>query len=251
MEKSIDVKSIFDYYTDVVDNKNKDDLNIEVGYTGSLESQAVFVYLLGLRNFDRKPKVTNDIDYAKLDGGSLFHGFEKSDYGKNFLSEDDYNPGTGISCSGFFLTKNYYEALRYTVNFENEYVPFTSLRDYQNPNNILRVKIYKGNGTTNTYISKLAKLLSKGKVQLDENKEKMNELMSFIFDIEDKRLRKKFLKVFTNNPSNIAVYLGYDYMLDDLYSLNDNFVLFNRGILRVSQKEYDKFVPQPKGFIHY
>ncbi len=224
---------------------------------------AVFEYMLDLFNFKGFPQKVENKKFKEINSETLFHGYKNFEHGANFLCDNDYHSGVGIT-RGFFLTDDKDEALKYTaVNFPNP-IP-------ADENKILNVKILSDNFIgydtlcyyrellydaltefRNIKQSNKELLISQANERLNEcvsekDRTKFVELFDFLEFEVDVESRVAFMDMFTNNLSSIAIYLGYDYIscpknLGKVSCQDGNFmIVLNRSALAVSESEYEKF----------
>lgn len=188
------------------------------------------IKVLGLNG---KPKVLGDEEFLNLSKEPLCHGFNKFEYGRSFLCDNTYFPGTGHQ-SGFFSTPDFKEAIAYTSKFND--------KEEDNPEKVLEFKINGENGITDDELKLFIEAFDKNcpNIVIEPYASKVRALREFTDTIKISSIKEEFTNAIKSD-SLLAAYLGFDY-LKIVYNKSDAyFVILNRAAIIVSEKTIKSF----------
>jgi len=203
----------------------------------------LFYFLMKSSGYNGKPNVLKEEDYEKLNLIPVYRGYEKYEYGRNQLIDEDYHYGVGaLYGDGIYFTTAKEEAYDYTfprgISFgqKNHNRVVESKIDAQNVIDFKDLVIIK------TYLqSKLkGKETEKQKV-VKEYTDKIDEILTFITSIEDKRLGYEFALYLLENYSSIAILLGADGILHQKGG-REYLVAIDRRTICVTESTINRFI---------
>ena len=176
------------------------------------------------------PRKVPDRIFKLIPRRKLYRGYKEFDHGANALVHFDYHYGMGYT-HGIFLTEDPDYALR-----------FTRTGALSNPDNdkVLTCKIVSNNCAS---LKELKKLKTYKISEIPENckfKQKLLDLHYFydyLIEIGEKETGRAFIENM-RNFSTFAVYLGFDYILEER---TKHRIVFNRAVINAPESEFDKF----------
>lgn len=168
----------------------------------------------------------------------FYRGAIKKIFLKELLTdknEDKLFIGSGISGKGFYVTTNKYRTDIFSDWNENNVLKMY-IKDYNiiSYGDITAVSTYfrelylKEDLMSFDEVSRFKRLLNKN--------EKLEILIKFIKEFDDKT-QKKYLSLLLEDPSAIAVILGYDVIKS---TLSDDYLILNRGKIHVTSNEFTR-----------
>lgn len=232
-----DLQAIFDYFKDIK-NHPYENLNSDTKLNNTcLEDSKLFRFVVDYFGFNKFPVVIPTKTFNKNYIKEFYHGFKEYEYGANFLTDWNYHYGNGYT-DGFYVSDDEEVAKTYTGGF-----PFS-----QSNGLILRIKPFSGKFTT---ISEFNKYIRGSADCEDENVKnqlsKINEFYDYSLNNgEDKQLLNDFYNCFVYNPSTFAVYLGFDFCIDD--SFHNHLIIFNRGAVCVPEADAKRFLKKSENY---
>ena len=248
-----ELKQIYEYYLEMTKDENLENSEFYGVYSGIGDnrivelSRRVFGYMVDLKGFNKFPALLKDINFIFRKGRTLYHGFKEFDHGAQFLNDWNYHYGIGVRSSGFYLTNLKMEAKTFTV-------PIDSGR-FADGSKIMSFKLSSKKGVKIETLDYYKSLIEEGKTQFafEEDREKLTELYTFFNELKPKKkpktTKEEFKNIFLKNLGNIAVYLGYEYIVNKPQNFNDlkgyigtYTIVLNRGALVADQKENEIFI---------
>lgn len=205
----------------------------------------LFYTMTDYYEYNKFPKCIPDEEFVKHKLPLLYHGFVKFDHAANYLTHWKYHYGNSIvGMDGFFLTPRIMHAKQYTVEL-------LSFR----PTSVKRVipfYLNKGNTVKSSTLLKYSKLCENLQVnelvKLGDDGEKLTVFLEFVSSISDKKLAKSFFDDFTSNLSVLAIFLGYETILDDSDEKSDYIVSLKRSNLIVPKSYADCVLNKSKNY---
>lgn len=200
--------------------------------------------LLGLKGYDNPPQVVSDEDYANLKTFEYFRGASDYNHTASLLTKKNIRTGHGY-LGGYFACKNKDRALVYC----------SLAQPTKNASG--KVLSFKFSDANATYVSSLKHYLELlENDRMDEAKsdisQKLSELLSFINSIPTLSEQYRFYKLFKNDLSKLAVFLDYDYIVEDVapkgVAPNENIVILNRSKMIVPISELERFCSKSRKY---
>lgn len=197
-----------------------------------------FKFLLDATHFNDLPKIVSNKQYKANDSTEYYRGATEYAHTAHLLTDSDFRLGQGYM-GGIFACPKFLMTTRYTGE--------EKLNSPSSSKKVLSFKMEKNKKINKSELNDYLSSIEQGKIPLStfEIKYKLSALAYFIESIDNLLERTRFFKLFANDPSKLAVYLGYDYIYDDSFPASKqmpNVIILNRGAMIVSKDEYDKFV---------
>ena len=181
-------------------------------------TNAMFAFIIEYKQKNGFPTILEDKEYEKLNEEEIYHGFTEYDYGAETLMHWKYHYGLGYTNGLYFTPKL----------ISNNRVSYSTLKFYRE---------LLDNNDLNQAPEKERAILDEIRVFI-ENKNKNGNARDRLFMID-------FLSAISH-PSTLGAILGYDYIDHQGYK-----IVLNRGIIAVSESEYNKFKNNSKRFCNY
>lgn len=239
LEKDLDVKALYYSRTDAekrILNRIQTIFESYIKHANDWDMCDIcftmFEEMVKMYKYNARPRIVKDEIYDSLLKNNLYRAAMSSLYHKRFIFDDEYHVGKGNICNGIMTTednihKNFYAKL-FGADDTNE--------------NVMKFKICNTNGIDYVYLKEMLKnqdswINTFNPPQKDIKKFAL--LKQFLNSINDEELRKKFAKIF-NELNNLAVYLGYDYIVKRNTNDGDLKIILNRGIVVVGESEANR-----------
>ena len=183
------------------------------------------------------PQILDDLTYEDLDTTEIYRGEQKARYARNLVQDEDYHAGGGSFGSGIYTSKTFSYANIYSQYYDKESTGICVKYKLMPNTLMISIDLLKR-------LQQLIPLYVNGYTSKIENvdiinKEKFYALLNFLKQKGDKDFTECFIKEISNA---LAIYLGYDVRC----GTSDEFVIFNRSKLCLSQSEYDYIVKMAK-----
>jgi hypothetical protein len=220
-----------------------------------LDADVLYQYMIDLSGYNAFPQVYPSGDYKNLCGPELYRGVTDKEHAANFLADFNYHYGTGTQNNGTYFSDRKVCAKPYTQPamvieedcedvedkiFTIKMAPTTRFVDDDFINHDVGAAI-------------LLRDTSQVKSIVGRDKRRLDALINFVDTISDADQVEKFLFYLQQDSSKMAIYLGYDGLIQTFKYMH--YVVLNRGKIIVSQKEYDRVCNQSKnykgGFINF
>ena len=216
--------------------------------TGTYSTDSLRYHLLGFFidycGFNGFPTVLSDEKFKQQHGASWYHGFGKSEHGKRFLDSFTYHYGAGKQLDGFYLTDIKTEAYKYVQDklmAEDDKLNYSDISLEEQRSLTAEFKMIGANGIREEKLDEIIKKFDNFEESNigDENiRQKMETIRKFTMEHKDDAEIILFLDyIMILNKSALAVYLGYDFVRDEV----GNTVALNRSKLAVKQSDLIKF----------
>ena len=182
------------------------------------DASRLYQFMIKLFGYNEKPKVISNEKFKDLDAPILYRGVRKQEHAQNLINGDDYHYGAGTQYDGLYSSKEKRIASSYG-NF-----------------------IFKMKLSEDAKVSKVVYLLddwyyrNTHKSYDKEKREKAQTLVDFIKCIKSKTQRELFMYIFSKDRTTLLIYLGFDALI----KINGDYVIFNRGKIVFSEREYNK-----------
>lgn len=212
---------------------------LEAEQNAQAKTDEFFKYLIKAKGFDALPIIIKDEDYGSLNSQEYYRGAESFAHTAQLLTSKEYRPAKGYM-GGYFASTDKLTAKKYTASPKEAY--------RQNNQKILSFKIASDSYTKKSNLEYYWDLVENGTSGLTtwDIKQKLAILNNFIATIPNINEQQRFYKLFKNDPSKLALYLGFDFVIDDNPPTNrvtkNDIVILNRSTMVVSKNEFDKFV---------
>ena len=237
-----DLDIIYQYYKSLYDqNLPLKGFNVDKDADGNriILPEKLFGYIVDYYGFNGFPEIVSDEEFNAINCKKLYRGYKDFDHGANSLLHYKYHYGTGCLMGiGMYFSDCDAIAAQYTKSSAHEE------KDWKR---VLKVKLDSNNFLSFGELNKL-KLMNSGDLPRGTKHkyiEKIKELEEFKKEHEgDGELIDSFMRNMRIN-SIFAVYLGVDYIYHPTIGYR---VVYNRGIIKTTQAEKDKFV---KNSEHY
>lgn len=232
-----DLQVIFEYYKDLKKHPFKNaTFDAKLNNKG-FEDSKLFRFVVDYFGFNKFPVVIPTRAFNKNYIKEFYHGFKEYEYGANFLVDWNYHYGNGYN-DGFYVTDDEEVAKSYTGGFPTS----------QSNGLIMRVKPISNKFSR---ISEINAYIRGNSNCDDENVKnqllKINEFYDYALrNGEDKSLLNDFYKCFIYNPSTFAVYLGFDYCIDDTF--HNHLIIYNRGAICVPEADAKRFLSKSENY---
>lgn len=248
MEENI-LELSYIYFKHLLNGGTKD-----VGGMGTYITDSIRYHLLGFlidySGYNGFPTVVADKEFKKLDGTSWYHGFGRSEHGRSFLDSFSYHYGAGKHLDGFYLTDIITEAYKYVQDKlmeANEKFYYSDISLKEQKELTAEFKMLDANGIREEKLEEIIKKFNKfeeSSVDDDGIRQKLAQIRKFIEMHSGEVGLNLFIDYLMGlNKSALAVYLGYDFVRDEVgYT-----VMLNRSKLAVKQSDFDKFSNLGKG----
>ena len=205
---------------------------------GSNDADEIFKYMVSLSGFNGLPSVVSDKKFNTIKSPVIYRGVDKMAYAQNLLTENNYHHGKGYA-NGIFTTNKKNIALSYTrdINWIEIYLNKLNQTKPVNPDNIISLKVEKASKIPYQLLEIFAKEIMHGDFNNIENETKIKLLnfVNFVYSIENNEECLRFLNIFLQDLSKLAIYLGYDCISEP-----NGVIILNRGKIAVSQSEFDR-----------
>lgn len=195
-----------------------------------------YTYLNSLRKFNGFPSVISDMDFFRLQADRVFHGFRDIRHGKSLLSDFNYHHGNKGSF-GTHFSDNPSEAFIYTENNQYE----------KDKNRIMEAKILPGKYINMLHLSIIGDAIERSDDEFRESsiynrfKNDVYKIKDFFKQHEsDGFMIESFKRTLLNNQI-LATLLGFDYIIHNMSSNNNHYIVLNRNKFAVSTDEYNRF----------
>ena len=201
-------------------------------------------FLIDYKGFNGFPPVLEDKKFKKLDGKSWYHGFGHSEFGRDFLDSFNYHYGSGKYVDGFYLTDIETEAFKYVQDrlmMEDEKLDYSDISVKTQRNLTAEFKLVDARGIKEEKLEEYIKKFKNFNEQTIDDEDVRQKMMQIRNFLESKRGEKGVILfgdlMTEQNKSALAVYLGYDYIIDEVGYL----VLLNRTKLAAKKSDLEKF----------
>lgn len=196
-----------------------------------------FTQILKAVGYTAFPEIVSDEKYSKLSGftfdylgvhvqgSELFRGVRDIDHHANFLCDEEYHTGVGDACNGIFASSTYDKADLYSDKSSNR----DCVLKFKTP----EMKIIDDD----TLKIDLTRIFDGHEPSVESHKQILEELKTFTLSIKNKNHQEAFFSMLLNDPSILAMILGYDAVYDHNFPA---FAILNRGKVVVSEKEYER-----------
>lgn len=246
----------------------------------------LYRFVVDYCDYNKFPVVVPTRVFNQNDMIELYHGFKEYDFGANFLTDWNYHYGNGYTDGFYLtdsedVAKSYTGGFPNTQSkglilktkllsdkiariseihgfvraFDHDTI---LLRGYKNMLDYEEQKI--NNPDIDALNEKIEKILKENGKEYeqdyildidDENiRNKLYNLKDFYIKLvgsgEDKMVLNEFLKTFIYNPSTMAVYLGFDFCIDDTF--HDHIIVFNRGAVCVPEVDAKRFLSKSEKY---
>ncbi len=196
-----------------------------------------FRYLLKTSGYTGLPKIVSDTEYKNTNTDEYYRGATEYLHTARFLTEKDYRLGQG-HMGGHFASPIFLLAADYAGNFK-----MVAKKEKK----VLAFKLPSKNYIKTSELLEFLKAISykTDVITTTEIKDKLAIFVYFLESIDDEFNKAKFFKLFSGDPAKLAVFLGFDYIIDDCIPGTPqipNIDILNRGAMTVSKSEYDKFI---------
>lgn len=230
MDYMNEFNQIYDTYLALMDRDYDPDFKYDKLKNVNDTKDQFFYFLLNFYGKNKRTQFFKDEYFDDVQGVTMFHGFRKAEHGANFLWDDVYHYGSGTLCLGFFTTNSYEEACDYSYYNSRMIDPLEMKISYEN---MIDMKIL-----TRLCDALYKKEINKSKFRIDDEKlQKLCELKNFINSTNDKH----FLRILTENPTSLAVVLGFDSVKMRVGS-DTYIVVLNRGKISVCESDVKRFL---------
>ncbi len=224
---------IFDYTKFIWNKLSKVEGDYEHIDINSNDADEIYKYMIALAGFDGFPQVYSDKRFNCFVTKCLYRGVEDIKHAQNLLCDHDYHHGRGYT-NGIFTAIRKDDALQYTYNKE-PYDDFSA--DSRVPQNVITLKLKNPNPIYYSLLETFANEIRSGNfLGIErETKNKLTNFVNFVNSIENDEECLRFLNIFLQDLSKLAIYLGYDSIID-----NKGYIILDRSKIVVSQSELDR-----------
>lgn len=183
------------------------------------------------------PEIVSDEKYSKLagynfdylgmsfKGTELYRGVREIAHHANLLCDEEYHTGVGDACNGLFASNMYDKANLYSSRNSK----FDCVLKFKAP----ELKIIDDD----TLKVDITRVFEGQEPSTHSHKQILEEVKNFTLSINDPNYQSAFFYTLLNDPSIIAILLGYDAIYDHNFPA---FAILNRGKIVVSEKEYER-----------
>lgn len=205
-------------------------------------SKAMFSFMIEESGFNKLPTVLGCNEFKNENGMTFYHGFKKPMYAYDFLNNELYHYGNGLTednkyINGFYLTKNKRLASIYA----------SKDLDKENPQNVLSIKL---ENVDSIRISEIRELLANSSCENEKYNSLFNELVEELNSLKQQTNNSRDFKMFSksllSNYSTIAVILGAGILIEDEKTYNkdnnEQVIVLNRGAVAVDKLEVDNIL---------
>ena len=195
----------------------------------------LFAFAVQLFEYNKLPQIVSTEKYKQMPAinfqylnvnvcaNELFRGARNIFHHANLLCDDHYHMGTGDVCNGLFVTMRYDNALIY-ANSDRQ--------------NILKLKGPELKVIDDVSLNiDIARIFEGDDIKNSENSSVLTEIQNYIYSIADETKRAEFTYHLVNDPSIVAMFLGYDAVYDHNFP---SFAILNRSKICVNEKEYNR-----------
>lgn len=199
----------------------------------SKDADDIYKYMTALAGYDNLPQVVSDKKFGTYKTKCLYRGVKDLKHAENMLCDHDYHHGRGYT-NGIFTAIRKDDAMYYTYD-PDTYDTYDASK--RNPENVITLKLTSGNSINYKLLEFFAEEIKHGNfvgVEKD-TKAKLMNFVNFVNGIKDDRQCFKFLHIFMLDLSKLAIYLGYDSIIDD-----KGYIILNRGKILVSASELER-----------
>ena len=220
----------------------------DVGGNGGYSTESLRYHLLGFlidySGYNGFPTVLEDKKFKQIDGKSWYHGFGRSEHGRTFLDSFSYHYGAGRYIDGFYLTDIITEAYKYVQDKlmeENEKFYYSDISLKEQKNLTAEFKMLEAKGVREEKLEEFIKKfnnLEETSIEDEDVRQKLAQIRKFIeLHKGDAEIGLFIDYLMGLNKSALAVYLGYDFMRDEVGYM----VMLNRTKLAIKQSDFDRF----------
>ena len=191
------------------------------------------------------PQVVSNEKYAKLAGFTfdylgkhivgkeLYRGCREIQHHANLLFDEHYHKGVGDACNGLFAADNYSKADLYSSkNSKHDCV-----LKFKAP----ELKIIDDF----TLKIDISRIFNGEEPSVESHRQILEEIKNFTLAIPDQKYQSGFFYTLLNDPSIIAMILGYDAVYDNNFPA---FAILNRGKICVSNAECERIKNSTKTY---
>lgn len=200
---------------------------------GSKDSDEIFKYMVSLNQFNNSPEIMDDRKYKKFVATTFYRGVTNPSYNFQLLTDKNYHHGKGYA-NGIYSTSNRFAALQYTTPTPTTYVGF---KKKHVEGNLLAFKLKKPNSVMYPILGCIASEIRHGNFSCfaQNVREKLENFVNFTMKIEDDSDCLHFLDLFLEDYSKIALYLGYDTIVN-----GQDTIVLDRSKMVVSNSEVER-----------
>ena len=205
-------------------------------------------FLIDFYNKNGFPEVVNAEDYNDMLSNILvFRGERTFKYAGELIDSPTYHYGTGSYGVGIYTTDDLRRAQLFSsgLNGDLSYVIEMALSNdakiLKYEDNILLKNYLKEKTNKSIFKKKSSKIDEEFQTLklMPEALEKLNLLIDFLREKKDKKFTEKFID---DKSNNLAIYLGYDAIERRESSFCMDYIVFNRGMLMISESEKDRLL---------
>lgn len=196
-----------------------------------------FSRLIKFVQYTNLPQIVSNEKYEKLDAVNfkylgtniqikeLYRGVREINHHANLLCDEEYHSGIGDACNGLFSSRNYEEANLYSSK-NSKY------------NCVLRFKVPEIKIIDDTTLkTDVSQIFENKEPSIEGHKQILEEIKGFTLSIPEQKYQSAFFYSILNDPSIIAILLGYDAIYEHNFPA---IAILNRGKIVVSEKEYER-----------
>lgn len=204
------------------------------------------------------PQVVSDKVYSEKLGEqtTLYRGEWRKEFAQNLVNDQTYHFGAGASGEGIYLTDDKERADVYSsfgglgdvVEYKiHPNAKIISLNETKEIKKYVVAKIQEKTSNKKPFLGLFAGKKVKSPVKDSVKKQKLDELVDFLININDSELTKCFTDDSEFYGSNLlAVYLGYDcvkrtHCVENLSNVTD-YIVLNRNALILRESEYNRLM---------
>ena len=197
----------------------------------------VFNQMIQAVSYTDLPQIVSNEKYSKLagfyfnylginiNGSELYRGVREIDHHANLLFDEEYHKGIGDVCNGLFSSNIYDKAALYGGQDSNN----DCVLKFKAP----EMKIVDDE----TLIIDITRVFQNQSPSIESHQQILEEIKKFTFSIKNPEHQSAFFNMLLNDPSLIAILLGYDAVYEHNFPA---YAMLNRGKIVVSEKEYER-----------
>ena len=196
-----------------------------------------FSQMIKSARYTSLPQIVSDEKYKKLagfyfdylglqiKGTELYRGVREIEHHANLLCDEEYHTGIGDVCNGLFAANTYDKAALYKGQDTN----LDCVLKFKAP----EIKIIDDD----TLKIDLSRVFDSKEPSVESHKQDLKKVKKFISSIKNSEHQDAFFYMLLNDPSLIAILLGYDAVYEHNFPA---IAILNRGKIVVSEKEYQR-----------
>ena len=196
-----------------------------------------FAQMVKFVGYNNLPQIVSNEKYSKLygyhfnylgmhfKGNELYRGVRDINHHANLLCDEEYHTGAGDACNGLFSSESYEKATLYSSR-NSKY------------NCVLRFKAPEMSIIDDATLKvDISRVFDGKEPSVESHKQILEEIKRFALAINDEKYQSAFFYTLLNDPSIIAMLLGYDAIYDHHFPA---FAILNREKIVVCEKEYER-----------